>query len=214
MTEAIGPSVDQPLSRLSRDDDETVVMQPYFADAPNRSIAYLLDASFLSLLVFVGAMIISLTFGPVVTFDLDADPVVQVDTGLALVDAALSVAISAVYFIATWRRFAGSPGQRLLSMRLLPEEGASISFRQAAVRWLFVGLPVGLEGFASVVLEGTADVLMLALVAIWYASLLVSIARHPRKQGWHDRLARTIVTKAGRPAFPDSSPSISGSRVR
>src|SRR4029453_776060 len=65
----------------------------YFARAPNRLMAYLLDAVVLTVLAFVAAVVLSVLFGPVVTFDLTAAPYVTVDRGLALANALVATAI-------------------------------------------------------------------------------------------------------------------------
>lgn len=173
----------------------------YYADVPNRLIAYLIDAIILTLLSFVGAVAISVIFGPVVTFNLTAEPHVSVNTGLAFANVGLSTAISVVYFVLSWRRNAGSPGQRLLRMRLWPASGeGSITLRQGIIRWLFVGLPLGVEASISVALAGQAETVLLLSLAIWYVILLVSTARDPLKRGFHDRVAGTLVTKEARSA--------------
>jgi uncharacterized RDD family membrane protein YckC len=174
-----------------------------YADVPNRLIGYLVDAIVLTFLALVGAVVLSVLFGPVVTFDLSADPNVSVDTGLALADAVLSTAIGLVYFVGTWRRYRGSPGHRALGMRISAEDGGgSITVAQGVVRWLFIGLPLGVEATASVALEGRVDTLLLVALVAWYLVLSISTARDPRKQGIHDRVAGTVVTKSARPVPP------------
>jgi uncharacterized RDD family membrane protein YckC len=188
----------------------------YYADGPNRLIGYLLDAIILVILAFAGAVIISLVFGPVVTFDLAADPPVSVDTGLAFANAGLATAISAAYFIFTWRRLGGSPGQRLLGMRIWAEDhGRAVTIGQGVVRWLFIGLPLGVQAAASVAFAGRADAVLLLALLVWYLVLLVTTARSPIKQGLHDRAAHTIVTKAAREApWADAAGSEQGAGVR
>jgi RDD family len=171
----------------------------YYADVPNRLVGYLVDAVFLTILAFVGAVIISVVFGPVVTIDASADPTVSLDEGLALLNGALGIIISAVYFIGTWRRLRGSPGQRLLRMEIGAEtDGAAITYRQGVVRWLLIGLPLCLEAALVPVISGSVDALLILALAAWYVVLLVSTARDPAKQGLHDRLAHTAVTKVAR----------------
>lgn len=173
----------------------------FYADVPARLIGYLLDAAFLSIAVFAGAVMISLFFGPVVTFDAVAEPPVRVNTALAIADACLATALSATYFIVTWRVFGGSPGQRLLGMRIWAEDrGFPITIGQGFVRWLFIGPPLGVQAIASVAISGEGEALLIVALLVWYVVLLVSTARSPLKQGLHDRAARTIVTKIGRQA--------------
>lgn len=171
----------------------------YYADVPNRLVGYLLDIVILTILSFVGAVIISVIFGPVVTIDVSADPRVGVDQGLALLNGALGTIISAVYFVGSWRRFRGSPGQRLLRMEIGAEaDGVTITYRQGVVRWLLIGLPLSLEASLTPVISGSADALLILVLLVWYLVLLVGTARNPAKQGLHDRLAHTAVTKMAR----------------
>lgn len=170
-----------------------------FADAPNRLVGYLIDAAILTMLSFVGAIAISLVFGPIVSIDAGADPQVSVDRGLALANALLGTAISAAYFVAGWRALGGSPGQRLLRMHVGTSIPERVSLPRWLVRWTFIGLPVAVEGILSALASGWVVLLGAGAVALWFALLLLSIARSATKQGWHDRWACTIVTKAVRP---------------
>ncbi len=171
----------------------------YYADVPNRLVGFLVDLLILTILAFVGAVTISVLFGPVVRIDLSTDPRVELNQGLALMNGALSTIISAVYFIGTWRRLRGSPGHRLLRMRIGAEaDGLPITYRQGVVRWLLIGLPLCLEASLTPVITGSADALLILALLVWYVVLLISAARNPAKQGLHDRLAHTVVTKVGR----------------
>jgi hypothetical protein len=170
-----------------------------FADAPNRLVGYLLDAVFLSLLSFVGAVAISVVFGPVVSIDVGAASQVTVDRGLAVANAVLGTAISLVYFVASWRSLGGSPGQRALRMRVGGANGP-VTLARWTVRWAFLGAPIALEGIVSAVATGWVVMVTTLAVVLWFVLLLASIARSGSKQGWHDRAARTVVTKALLPA--------------
>jgi hypothetical protein len=145
-------------------------------------------------------MVISLVFGPVVVVDLSVDPAVRLDQGLALVNAVRGPLISIAYFVGSWRRFEGSPGQRLLGMRLEDEAGdGRIGIGRGFVRWLFIGLPIAVQGVLTVYLSGW--ILLLGSLAVlgWFVALLLSIARRATRQGWHDRVSKTIVSKPSNP---------------
>lgn len=182
-------------------------VERFYADVPNRLIGYLVDAILLTVLAFVGAVALSLLFGPVVTIDLNADPNVSVDTGLAFADAVLSTVIGAVYFAGSWMRFRGSPGHRLLGMRIGGEDGERISLRQGLMRWAFIGLPLGAQAMASLALDGLVDAVLLLVLFVWYLVLAIGTARDPRKQGLHDRVAGTVVTKAASPVLAAGAPA-------
>jgi uncharacterized RDD family membrane protein YckC len=185
-----------------------------FADAPNRLIAYLLDAVVLTLLAFVAAIVLSVAFGPVVTFDATAAPYVTVDRGLALANAIVSTAIGAGYFVVAWRRFGATVGMRLLRMRISTVGGDPVGWGQGAVRWLFIGLPLANQAFVSVYAHGRADVVLYLALLAWDVLLGISIARDPRKRGWHDRVAGTVVRKRANLAPPGIAPPDRGAGVR
>lgn len=167
-----------------------------YADAPNRVIGYLVDAVFLTMLSIVGAIVISVVFGPVVSVDATPDLIITFDRQLALANALLGTAISLAYFVGSWRYLAGSPGQRLLRMRIGTEaDGGTVTLGRGAIRWLFIGLPLGIEAIVSILVTGLGDTLLLFALTLWYLVLLISTARNPRKQGFHDRAAKTVVTK-------------------
>ena len=183
----------------------------YYADVPNRLVGYLIDLLILSILAVIVAIVVSLLFGPIVDIDLSTDPRVSVDEWLALLSGVLATAVGAVYFVGSWKRSGGTPGQRWLRMGLGTEaDGATISVRQGVVRWALLVLPISLEASITPVVSGTLDTLVVLALVVWYLYLLVSTARHPKKQGLHDRVAHTVVTKVGQvvpwPAPTDQEP--------
>lgn len=171
-----------------------------YADAPNRLVAFLLDAVLLSALVFVCAAVLSAVVGPAVEIDLGAEERVTLDTSLLAVDGFVATAVSALFFLGGWLLFAGTPGQRLLGLRVVGRDGRRLRLGQAAVRWLLVGAPPALAGLVMLALGGTADSLVYLAVWVWYLALFVSLARSPMKRGLHDRAAGSVVVKAARPA--------------
>ncbi|MFN8233363.1 MAG: RDD family protein [Actinomycetota bacterium] len=182
-----------------------------YADAPNRLVGYLVDATLLTVLSFLGAIVISLSFGPVVTVDIGAASQVAVDRELALANAVLGTALSLVYFVVSWRSLGGSPGQRLLRMRVFGLDGP-VSLGRWVLRWAFLGIPVAVAGAVSAVAPGWVVLVTTIFIGIWFALLLASIARSDTKQGWLDRAVRTIVVKEAR-SVPTAEP-VEGSGAR
>lgn len=174
-----------------------------YADAPNRMVAYALDAILLTVLVLAVSIVISIAFGPVVEFDSDGSTPIELNRGLALLDVLAATAFSLAYFVCSWRWLLGTPGQRALRMRLTSEDGTPLTLARSIVRWLSLGLPLGLAGILVVVLPGFGDLIADLAVLACYAVLLATIARSPTKQGWHDRLASSIVVKPVRMADRD-----------
>jgi uncharacterized RDD family membrane protein YckC len=106
------------------------------------------------------------------------------------------LAASAVYFIYTWTRWRASPGQRILSLETVnAADGATIGQDMAIRRWLFLYGPGALSsavGFAAVGLLSTA---VSVLVFAYYVYLLYSASQDPRRQGFHDKQASTVVVR-------------------
>jgi len=181
----------------------------YYADASSRMIALVVDAVLLTVLIFIVAIPVSLVIGPAVEFDSAADQLgdaVTVDTTVAAVNAALSLALSAGYFAASWVLRRATPGQRLLDLSVVREgDGARLGAGAAIVRWGLLGAPFGLFAFVTTVASGIDQALLDVPVAAWYLALLVTTARDSRKRGIHDRVAGTVVVKRAVPARWDSA---------
>src|SRR5215210_3575367 len=94
----------------------------YYADVPNRAIAYIIDAIILAIIGIIVGILLSAILGP--TQNVVNDPAepfgFRVETNFvsALVSALVSVAISAAYFIYTWTKWRATPGQRVLGMQV------------------------------------------------------------------------------------------------
>ena len=169
-----------------------------YADVPGRLVALAIDAVVLSVLVLVGAILVSLTIGPVVRIDGSS---VRVDRDIVLVDAVLSTLLGALYFAGSWARRAATPGQRLLGLRVVRAgDGGRVGPRAAVARWLLLAAPLGIASLlTTAVVTGAAEALVDVGLLVWYLLLLVTTARSPTARGLHDRWAGTVVTRAARP---------------
>lgn len=175
----------------------------YYADVPNRLAALGIDVVVLTALIFVAAIVVSVVIGPAVEFDTGADVLddaVTLDRDVATVDAVLSLAISAAYFIGSWTLRPGTPGQRLIGMRVgCASDGSALSISRATGRWLLFGAPFGAAALLTTAAPELDDAIPDLVLVAWYTLLLVTIARSPTKQGLHDRLAGSVVAKQGSP---------------
>lgn len=172
----------------------------FYADVPNRIIAYIIDLIVLAIIGFI----ISLVFGGLlggVTTAASIDSVGgDLNFGPFLVVSILQLAVSFGYFGYFWSVQRATPGMRFLSLQIGDEaDGRSISWGQAFTRWLVLGIPSILSTFSASV--NTNVSILIGLVGIvWLLALLYTIAQSPTKQGFHDRFARTIMVKSGRRA--------------
>ncbi|MCH7337642.1 RDD family protein [Acinetobacter sp. NIPH 2699] len=81
--------------------------------------------------------------------------------------------VTAAFYIFCWVKFAGTPGKRLLRLKVLDEKtGEHVSVGQGIIRYI---------GYFPATL-----VLFIGL--IW-------VAFDPKKQGWHDKMAKTVVVR-------------------
>jgi len=177
----------------------------FYADVPNRIIAYIIDAIIVGLAgLIVGVVVYAVVGSPVSTRTV-ADPNsilgVRFETTTnyvaTLLGAIVGLALSAGYFIYTWTAMRATVGMRLLGMQVgNAADGATLTMEQAVRRWLALGGIFSLGQFLNPIpLIG----LLIGLAAlIWVIALIVTTAQSPTKQGLHDQFAGTIVVKAAR----------------
>jgi len=120
---------------------------------------------------------------------------VAIGSGLGLIfglfGGIVTAGISAVYFIYGWTRMRASLGQKFLSVETVSAaDGSTLTQDQAIRRWLFL---YGLYALSAIIpIVG----FLFALVAIGYALyLLYTTSQSPKRQGYHDVQANTVVIK-------------------
>jgi uncharacterized RDD family membrane protein YckC len=155
-----------------------------YAELPMRIVAYIIDAVILG----IGLSIVtSILFG-ILAF-----------TGLWLiawvVSAVAVVAASGAYFVWSWTNLQASPGQKLLNLQTLDARtGKVISRDQAIKRYIYLYWPLVL---AQVFVAGFVLVLLIPivwLISIGYSLwLLYTVTQNPKRQGYHDVQAGTVV---------------------
>ena len=168
----------------------------FYADVPNRVIAYIIDAIIVGIVVSIvnailgGAGLAGATVTPG-TLNVTINVV-----GL-IISAIIGAAISAAYFVYTWTSMRATIGMRVLGMQIgNAGDGKTLTMDQAVRRWLAIALP-GL--LAQVLFVLPLIGLLIGLVAFgWFIYLVYSTAKSPTKQGFHDVYANTMVVKAGR----------------
>ncbi len=88
-------------------------------------------------------------------------------------DLILNYIFPFLYSVLFWIYLGGTPGKRLLRLKVLDEQtGHKLTFGQAALRYI---------GYIP-------STLLLMLGFIW-------IAFDAKKQGWHDKIAKTVVVR-------------------
>ena len=177
----------------------------FYADVPNRIFALIIDYIILFVIgLILGIIVYSIVGSPTKVVEVQ-DPNsllgVRFDTQTnyisSLLFAAVSIAISASYFIYTWTTMRATVGQKVLGMQVGNQsDGATLTMDQAVKRWLALGGIFSLtQALNPIPLLG----LLIGLASIaWVIFLLITTAQSPTKQGWHDKFAGTIVAKAAR----------------
>jgi uncharacterized RDD family membrane protein YckC len=174
-----------------------------FADMPDRSIAFVLDLIALAVVGIFLAIVVGGLFGGLMAGASTAGGAIDtgasdLNIGAFLVVGIVAVTVSFVYFTYSWVVLRATPGMRLLGLRIGDQiDGRAISWDQALVRWLLVGIAATLLTFVIYV-PGLVGLVLALLGLAWLAVVLVSVARSPTNQGFHDRMARTILVRAVR----------------
>lgn len=120
--------------------------------------------------------------------------------GLLIMSVVLGVVwfvASAAYFIYTWTTMRASVGQKVLNLETVnAADGATITRDQAIRRYAFLfGLPQ-----VAVILSNALGILgtLIALASLGYSIyLLYTASQSPKRQGFHDVQAGTVVVKRG-----------------
>ena len=173
----------------------------FYADLPNRIIAYIIDAIILGLIGLFLSIVVGGVFGGMTTTTSTTNgSSVDVNYGAFIPVAIVNLAIGAFYFIWMWSNQRATVGMRLLGLQIGNElDGRSITMKDGFSRWLIIGIPSILAQFSGYLSVGLGFILGLIGI-IWLIALLWSIAQSSTKQGYHDRYAHTIMVKAARRA--------------
>jgi uncharacterized RDD family membrane protein YckC len=163
-----------------------------YADLVTRIIAYIIDAIVLTVITWVvGIILVGLltaiggVLGLLVGF---------------IVFAVVVLVGSAVYFVYTWMNMRASPGQRVLGLETVnAADGSTLTQPQAVRRWGWLYGIFALATVAQIVLTGSSLSLLstlLSLATLGYTIyLLYSASQSPKRQGYHDVQAGTVVVK-------------------
>jgi uncharacterized RDD family membrane protein YckC len=151
-----------------------------YADLVTRIIALVIDSVILFLIYIVAGIILGL-FGWV--------------GGLL---ASLAYAgVSAGYFVYLWTKQRATYGQKFQKLECVnAADGATLTQEQAIKRWLFLFGPNQLVAIlTSIPFLWTIGSLASLLVLGYVVYLLYSASQSPKRQGFHDVQAGTVVVK-------------------
>ncbi len=116
-----------------------------------------------------------------------------------LVGGVLYFALNAAYFIYTWTRMRASYGQKFLNLETVnAADGATLTQDQAIRRWAYLWGPGALAQvvtYGGGILLGLIGSLLGLLAAFYELYLLYTASQSPKRQGFHDVQAGTVVVK-------------------
>lgn len=167
------------------------------ADFTTRLIAYVIDSIGLAVVNFIVAQLVF----AILPFSFIG----------SLLQIILVAAISAAYFIYFWTNRRATLGMQVMKIEVVNDgSGGAISQGQAITRWIYLALPGILAiaffpafGVSAIGLIGLGILTLLIAVAAlaWELYLAYTTAQDPRKQGVHDKAARTVVIAVGSSPF-------------
>ncbi len=150
-----------------------------------RVIAFIIDAIVLGLIQVILASIVG-------------------DTTIVggLTRAIIYAVIGFVYFGYSWTAWRASPGQRILGLSTVnAADGSTLNWNQATMRWAYQATmrwaylfgPSVLNSLFGTQVGGGLGAIVSLIVFLYYIYLLYTAATDPRKQGFHDKQAGTLV---------------------
>jgi uncharacterized RDD family membrane protein YckC len=163
-----------------------------YADLVTRIIAFVIDYVLVGIVTFLVAIIVVGLLTAIGGL---------LGALLGFIIAAVIVWVgSAVYFVYTWMNMRASPGQRILGLETVnAADGSTLTQPQAIRRWGFLYGIFALSAVGQLVLGSTSLSilsLLLSLATLGYTIYLVySASQSPKRQGYHDVQAGTVVVK-------------------
>ena len=142
-----------------------------------RVIAFIIDAIVLGLIQVILASIVG-------------------DTTIVggLTRAVIYAVIGFIYFGYSWTAWRASPGQRILGLSTVnAADGGTLNWNQATMRWAYLFGPSVLNSLFGTQVGGGLGAIVSLIVFLYYIYLLYTAATDPRKQGFHDKQAGTLV---------------------
>jgi uncharacterized RDD family membrane protein YckC len=162
-----------------------------YADLGIRIGAYIIDL----IILFIVGFIVNIILATILLAS-----IFTVGTGAfvvgGLIILAINVLLGAVYFIYTWTTMKASPGQRMLGLLTVNEADGSALTQGAAInRYLLMFAPGYIGALASNVVGGVIGLLLSLAGLGWTLYLLYTTANDPKRQGFHDKYAKSVVVK-------------------
>jgi uncharacterized RDD family membrane protein YckC len=153
-----------------------------YADVVTRIIAAIVDGVIIGIIFFIiSAIGVAISVG------------IGMGLIIGLVFGLIWAAVTAVYFVYGWTKMRASFGQKFLNLETVnAADGATLTQEQAIRRWAFLWGPIAI-GYAIPIV----GILIVMLGGLYQLYLLYTITQNPKRQGYHDLQAGTVVVKRG-----------------
>ena len=162
-----------------------------YADLTTRIIAYIVDVVILFIVAIVVNLVLLTTFIAALVTSGSALFLL-----LSVVVLVIDVLLAGIYFIYTWTNMKASPGQRILGvMTVQASDGSALTFNQALARFVIMFAPGYVASLASTVVPGILGLLLSFVGLAWTIFLIYTTANDPKRQGFHDHYANSVVIK-------------------
>jgi uncharacterized RDD family membrane protein YckC len=163
-----------------------------YADLGIRIGAFVIDY----IIVIIVAFLLDVILAAILFASLFSGSTVVFVIGAFLV-VAINLALGLIYFVYTWTTMKASPGQRMLGLMTVNEaDGNALTQNQAITRYLVMVAPIFLAGMASNVFRGGLIGLLLSVAGLaWTIFLIYTTANDSKRQGYHDKMAKSVVVK-------------------
>jgi uncharacterized RDD family membrane protein YckC len=162
-----------------------------YADLMTRIVAYIIDV----VLLFIVGIVVNLVFGVAfLAALLTGGGAISILIGVIIL--VIDVLLAGIYFIYTWTNLKASPGQRILGiMTVQAADGSALTFNQALARFVIMFAPGYVASLASYVVPGALGILLSLVGLGWTLYLIYTTANDPKRQGFHDHYAHSVVIK-------------------
>jgi len=101
--------------------------------------------------------------------------------------------VNAVYFVYGWTTMRASFGQKFLNLETVnAADGGTLTQNQAIRRWAFLFGPWAIGAIIPII-----GLFIELLAALYVLYLLYTVTQSPKRQGYHDVQAGTVVVKRG-----------------
>lgn len=154
-----------------------------YADVIPRIIALFVDG----IILFVGLVVVSIVLailGGWIAF---------------LLVGVIYLVASAAYFVYTWTTMRATYGQKFLGLETVnAADGATLTRDQAIKRWAYMWGPAAVAqifGYSGGILLGVIGSLLSLVALVYELYLLYTVTQSPKRQGFHDVQAGTVVVK-------------------